>query len=150
MWWRRRRCSRAVRPRRCRLLDAFFHSGCTPAGAAALFTGPYQIVPDDPSLQSCDLLLADRPAAQPFSTAAIAAAVADGMARSAASLRADLSGIEIGDNPFVPGSLVVVLVVAGAPQGTVGGITVDGPNSSIIVIVNHASMTATGIAQGTW
>jgi len=129
---------------------AFFHSGHTPASNAALFTGSYQTVPDDASLQSCDTLLADRPAAQPFITATIAAAVTDGMASSAASLRANLSGIEIGDNPLAPGSLVVVLVVAGAPQGTTGGITVDGPNSSIIAILNQATTAVTGISEGTW
>jgi hypothetical protein len=129
---------------------AFFHSVHTPASNAALFTGAYQTVPDDPSLQSCDTLLADRPAAQPFITAAIAASVADGMASSAASLRANLSGIEIGDNPLVAGSLVVVLVIDGGPQGTTGGITIDGPNTSIIVILNQASMAVTGISQGSW
>lgn len=94
-------------------------SGPTPGGSA-----------DDPSLQSCDMLLADRPTARPYITAAIDAAVADGMAGSAASLRANLSGIEIGDNPLPPGSLVAVLVVAGAPPGTIEGHTVDGPNRS--------------------
>jgi hypothetical protein len=131
---------------------AFFHSGFTPSGstAAAVFTGAYQIVPDDPSLQSCDILLADRPAAQPFITTAVNTAVSDGMAGSATSLRANLSGIEIGDNPLAAGSLVVVLVVSGPPQGTVAGHTVEGPASSIFVIIDQATGAVTGISQGTW
>jgi hypothetical protein len=130
---------------------AFFHSGSTPSvGTAAVFTGAYQVVPDDPSLQSCDMLLADRPAAQPFITTAVATAVADGMAGSAATLRANLAGIEIGDNPLAAGQMVVVLVVSGPPQGTVDGHTVEGADSSIFVIVDQATMAVTGISKGTW
>ncbi len=130
---------------------AFFHSDAIPAGsAAAVFTSSYRIVADDPSLQSCDMLLADRPAAQPFIKVAIAAAVAHGMAHSVSSLRANLSGIEIGDNPVASGSLIVVLLVAGAPQGTIAGHKVYGPNSSIIVILNRTGRAITGIGRGAW
>ena len=131
---------------------AFFHSGSTPSGsaAAAALTGAYQIVPDDPSLQSCDILLADRPAAQPFINTAVTTAVADGMAASTASLRANLSGIEIGDNPLAAGQLVVVLVVSGPPQGTINGHIVEGPDNSVFVIIDQATMAVTGISHGTW
>ena len=129
---------------------AFFHSSATPTAnaASAMFTGAYQIVPDDPSLQSCDLLLADRPAAQPFITAAISSVVANGMAASASSLRANLAGIEIGDNPLATGSLVVVLLVTRASQGTVAGHTIYGPDSSVFVILNQADMAVPASAKG--
>lgn len=131
---------------------ALFHSAFTPPAASttAVFSGAFQIVPDDPSLQSCDILLADRPAAQPFIITAVTTAVADGMAESEATLRANLAGIEIGDNPLASGQLVVVLVVSGPPQGTVDGHAVEGADSSIFVLINQATMTVTGISQGNW
>jgi hypothetical protein len=130
---------------------AFFHSDARPAKSdAAMFATSPLIVRDDPSLQSCNMLLADRPAAQPFIRVAIAAAVARGMANSASSLRTRLSGVEIGDNPVVSGSLIVVLVVAGPAQRSIAGHKVYGPNSSIFVILNRASMAVTGISHGGW
>lgn len=129
---------------------AFFRTEVAlPSSAATLFTSS-SLVPTDPSLQSCDYMLSDRPAAQPFIQAAIAAAVTRNLAPSTASLSASISGVEIGDNPATPNSIIVILLVTGAPQATVNGHTVYGPYSSIFVIMNRATMTITGVGQGGW
>jgi hypothetical protein len=56
------------------------------------------------SLQSCDMLLSDRPAAQPLITAAMAAVAQDGYATSAAALKSELQEVLIADDPVAAGS----------------------------------------------
>jgi hypothetical protein len=129
---------------------AFYHSAVTlPSDVTALFTST-DLVAADPGLQSCDYLLSDRPAAQPFIQAAISAAVSRDLAPPAAVLSASVSGVEIGDNPVTPGSLVVILLVTGAPQGSVAGHIVYGPYTSIFVLMNRDTISITGVGHGTW
>lgn len=128
----------------------FFRSNAAlPPNAATLFSS-LTMVPTDPSLQSCDYLLSDRPAAKPFIQAAIAAAVTRNLGTSVSTLRSSLSAIEIGDNPITSDSLLVVLLVTGPPQATVAGHTVYGPDTSIFVILNRNTMAITGVGHGSW
>lgn len=120
------------------------------SGTASIFASSARKVPADPGLQSCDYLLSNRPAARPFVKAAIAAAVARGLAPSTRSLTKSLAGIEIGDSPVAVGSLVVILLVPGAPQGILAGHTVLGPDSSIFVIMNRDNQAITGVGHGSW
>lgn len=130
---------------------AFFHPDAVPvANYSATFTANPEMVPADPTLQSCDYMLRDRPAAQPFINAAVTAAVAAGLAQSSGSLQSNLAEVEIGDNPLTTGSVVVALLINGPPQGTIAGHTVYGPDSSIFVILDRASMNVTGVAAGSW
>jgi hypothetical protein len=129
---------------------AFFHTDATLSSEAAPLVSSSALVPTDPVLQSCNYLLSDVPAAQPFIKAAIAGAVADNLAPSAASLSASLAAVEIGDNPVTSGSLVIILLVSGVPQGSVDGHTVDGPESSIFVLLNRDTLAVTGTGPGTW
>jgi hypothetical protein len=130
---------------------AFLHAAAVPATAdAATFRRSYQMVPADPALQSCDYMLRDRPAAQPFVQAAMRAAVARGLVTSASSLRARLAVTEIGDNPLASGSLVVVLLLDGAPVGSVAGHIIYGPYQSVFAVLDRASMQVTGVGSGTW
>jgi hypothetical protein len=120
------------------------------AASAALATNP-AMVPADASLQSCDYLLRDRPAAQPYITAAINAAVASHIAPSASAVRTRLNIVQIGDNPLQHGSLVIVLLLEGkaTPTGPQGHL-VYGPYTSVFVALNRTTKQVTGTASGTW
>jgi hypothetical protein len=67
-----------------------------------------------PKLQSCDMMLADRPAAQPLIEAAVAAVARHGLASSATKLRASLQEVLVSDDPLQPGMELVTLMVPGA------------------------------------
>jgi hypothetical protein len=133
-----------------RVLAFFQPHASLSAGNAVFSTGP-EMVPADPSLQSCDYLLKDRPAAQPYVTAAIDAAAASGIASSPGSLRSKVDTVLLGDNPLQSGSVVVILLVEGplvarGPNGQKG----YGPDSSVFVTLDRSTMHSTGVAAGTW
>jgi hypothetical protein len=129
---------------------AFFHPATmAAANNTALFRKPAELVPAAPKLQSCDYLLRDRPAAQPFIRAAISAAVTRGLARSAASLRGKLEMTEIGVNPLAPGSLVVTLLLNGPRTGSVAGHAIYASYRPIFVVLNQGSRHVTGAGAGT-
>jgi hypothetical protein len=130
---------------------AFFHPGTTSAPGAAVFSVGAQEVPADRALQSCEYMLSDRPAAQPYVTAAIDAAAARRIASSARSLRGRVNMVMVGDNPLQPGTLVVLLLVEGAPSKSgPNGQVIFGPDSSIFVVLDRGSMRVLGAAAGTW
>jgi hypothetical protein len=66
-------------------------------------------------LQSCDMLLSDRPADQPLITAALAAVAKEGFATSAAHLKSRLLEVMVSDNPAADGSVIVTLQAEGGP-----------------------------------
>jgi hypothetical protein len=124
---------------------------------AALTGTPFTRVADvmaqsaDPALRSCDYLLSDRPAAQPFVRAALTAAYAHGMAPSATALRAELQMVMVSDNPLRPGSLIVTMLIPGPMQSAATATmpALYGLNS-IIVVMNRTGAAVTGIASGRW
>jgi hypothetical protein len=67
-----------------------------------------------PKLQSCDMLLSDRPAAQPLIAAAVAAVARHGFTSSATKLRASLQEVLVSDDLLQPGMVLVTLMVPGA------------------------------------
>jgi hypothetical protein len=130
---------------------AFFHSGASVSAAHSVFASGPKLVPADPALQSCEYLLEDRPAAQPYITAAIDAAAARGLAKSATSLRSKVNVVLIGDNPLQQGALVVVLLVSGSPSKSgPNGQIIFGPDSSIFVVLDRDTKAISGVAAGTW
>jgi hypothetical protein len=66
-------------------------------------------------LQSCDMLLSDRPADQPLITAALAAVAGKGYVTSAAHLKSKLLEVLVSDNPAASGSVIVTLQANGGP-----------------------------------
>lgn len=67
-------------------------------------------------LQSCDMLLGDRPADQPFISAALSAVARQGYVTSAAHLKSKLLEILVSDNPAANGSVIVTLQAEGGPS----------------------------------
>ena len=130
---------------------AFFHPETTSAPGAAIFSVGAEEVPADRTLQSCEYMLQDRPAAQPYVTAAIDAAAARHIAPSAPALRRRVNVVLIGDNPLQSGTIVVLLLVEGAPSKSgPNGQVVYGPDSSIFVVLNRTTKRILGAAAGTW
>jgi hypothetical protein len=129
---------------------AFFSPAQLPSGGTGIPLSRPAPVLQDPRLQSCEYLLQDRPAAQPYIAAAVAAAVRHGLAASARKLRARLEIILIGDNPLRSSSLVVTLLVSGPKIGTIGGHAVYGPYRSIFAVLSRATRNVTAVAAGTW
>jgi hypothetical protein len=129
---------------------AFFSPAQLPSGGIGIPLSTPAPVLQDPKLQSCEYLLQDRPAAQPYIAAAVAAAVRHGLAASARKLRARLGIVLIGDNPLQSGSLVVVLLVSGPKIGTTDGHAVYGRYRSIFAVLSRASRNVTAVAAGTW
>jgi hypothetical protein len=66
-------------------------------------------------LQSCDMLLSDRPADQPLITAALVAVARQGYVTSAARLKSELLEVLVSDNPAASGSVIVTLQTSGGP-----------------------------------
>jgi hypothetical protein len=102
------------------------------------------------SLQSCDMLLSDRPAAQPIITAAIAAVAQRGYVSSAATLQSELQEVLISDNPVAADSVIVTLLVPGAvvpnPPGASGPVVYS--LDAYTVIVQQSTGQPTGVARG--
>jgi hypothetical protein len=102
------------------------------------------------SLQSCDMLLSDRPAAQPIINAAIAAVAQHGYASSAAALRSELQEVLISDNPVAVDSVIVTLLVPGAvvpnPPGASGPVVHS--LAAYTVIMQQSTNRPTGVARG--
>jgi hypothetical protein len=66
-------------------------------------------------LQSCDMLLSDRPADQPLISAALGAVAKQGYVKSAAHLKSMLLEVLVSDNPAANGSVIVTLQASGGP-----------------------------------
>jgi hypothetical protein len=102
------------------------------------------------SLQSCDMLLSDRPAAQPIISAAIAAAAGQGYVSSAATLQSELQEVLISDNPVTADSVIVTLLIPGAvvpnPPGASGPVVHS--LAAYTVIVKQSTDQPTGVARG--
>jgi hypothetical protein len=79
------------------------------------FWGPVLPQARQARLQSCDMLLSDRPADQPLITAALAAVARQGYVTSAARLRSELQEVLVSDNPAASGSVIVTLQTSGGP-----------------------------------
>ncbi len=101
-------------------------------------------------LQSCDMLLSDRPADQPLVTAALAAVAKQGYVTSAATLKSKLLEVLVSDNPAANGSVVVTLQAEGGPayeQAARGAPPVHG-YLVYTVLENVSDARVTGIAPG--
>jgi hypothetical protein len=102
------------------------------------------------SLQSCEMLLSDRPAAQPIVNAAIAAVAQQGYVSSAATLTSELQEVLISDNPAAADSVIVTLLVPGAvvpnPPGASGPVVHS--LDAYTVIVQQSTGQPTGVARG--
>lgn len=101
-------------------------------------------------LQSCDMLLSDRPADQPLITAALAAVARHGYVTSAVHLRSTLLEVLISDNPAAAGSVIVTLQADGGPayeMDAKGGPPVHG-YLVYTVLENVSGARATGAAVG--
>ncbi|HEV2373546.1 MAG TPA: hypothetical protein VGS19_15405 [Streptosporangiaceae bacterium] len=131
---------------------AFFSPPRLPVvGAGSPLAHAPAAVMADRRLQSCEYLMQDRPAAQPYIAAAINAAVSRGLDRSVIHLRANVQMVLIGDNPLRPDSLVVTLLTTGRKVATDPlGHTIYGPYRAVIAMVNKASRHVTGVGTGTW
>lgn len=102
------------------------------------------------SLLSCDMLLSDRPAAQPLISAAIAAVVQRGYVASTAALESELQEVLIADNPVQTDSVIVTLLIPGPvvpPPANASGPVVRSL-SAYTVIEQQSTAQPTGIAQG--
>jgi hypothetical protein len=103
----------------------------------------------EPDLHSCDMKLSDKPAAQPYITAAENTAEADGLATSA-DFASTASPFLISDDPLDPDSYIVTLDVPG-PRQT--GLPTNMPTTlynqrSIITLVTKPTPAVTAIGQG--
>ena len=102
------------------------------------------------SLQSWDMLLSDRPTAQPIINAAVAAVAQEGYVSSAATLQSALQVVLISDNPVAADSVIVTLLVPGAvvpnPPGASGPIVHS--LDAYTVIVQQSTGQPTGVARG--
>jgi hypothetical protein len=102
------------------------------------------------SLQSWDMLLSDRPTAQPIIDAAIAAVAQEGYVSSAGTLQSELEEVLISDNPVVPDSVIVTLLVPGAvvpnPPGASGPVVHS--LDAYTVIMQQSTGQPTGVARG--
>jgi hypothetical protein len=101
-------------------------------------------------LQSCNMLLSDRPADQPFIAAAVAAVAKQGYVMSAAQLKSKLLEILVSDNPAANGSVIVTLQAEGGPayEQIAKGAP---PVSSYLVytvLENVSGARVTGVAVG--
>lgn len=101
-------------------------------------------------LQSCSMLLSDRPADQPPITAALAAAAKHGYVTSAARLKSKLLEVLVSDNPAANGSVIVTLQADGGPgykMSASGGPPVSG-YLVYTVLENVSNAQVTGVAAG--
>jgi len=102
------------------------------------------------SLLTCDMLLSDRPAAQPIINAAIGAVAQQGYVSSAATLRSELQQVLVSDNPAAADSVIVTLLVTGAvvpnPPGASGPVVHS--LDAYTVIVQQSTGQPTGVARG--
>jgi hypothetical protein len=128
-------------------------NGITPTAVSAYFSQWKPILSESQqeSLKSCDMMLSDRPAAQPIITAAIAAVAQHGYVASAAALQSELQEVLISDNPLAAGSVVVTLLVPGPvvpnPPGSSGG-PVATSLDAFTVIMQQSTDEPTGVARG--
>ncbi len=109
----------------------------------------YNAQASESDLYSCDMKMSDKPAAQPYITAAEKAAEADGLA-TRADFASTASPFLISDDPLDPNSYIVTLDVPGPPQTS---LPTDMPTlytqRSIITLVTKQNPAVTGIGQGT-
>jgi hypothetical protein len=101
-------------------------------------------------LQSCSMLLSDRPADQPLITAALAAAARHGYVTPAARLKSKLLEVLVSDNPAANGSVIVTLQADGGPgykMSASGGPPVSG-YLVYTVLENVSNAQVTGVAAG--
>ena len=128
-------------------------SGMSSTAQSAYFSQwkPVLSQSEQASLQSCDMLLSDRPAVQPIINAAISAVAQHGLAASATALRSDLQVVLVADNPLTAGSVIVTLLVPGPvvpnPPGASGGPVVTSL-AAYTVIIQQPTDQPTGVAQG--
>lgn len=106
-------------------------------------------------MQSCDLLLSDRPAAQPIIDAAEASLARAGFFKSAADVSSQLQQVLVSDDPARPGYVIVTLIFLGAPytpaapQGAqMGSHPQLYSSSDCTAIENQADDQVTGVAKG--
>lgn len=113
--------------------------------------GPAYPQAKQPTLLSCNYLLADKPTDQPVVTAAIRAVVKAGYMRSAAWARQQLLIVTVSDNPLTPlkaGYVIVTLMFNGGPcQKLPNGPTVCGYITDT-VLETWPGATVTGTARG--
>jgi hypothetical protein len=100
-------------------------------------------------LKSCNMLLSDRPADQPFITAALAAVAKQGYVTSAAQLKSKLLEILVSDNPAANGSIIVTLHAEGGPiYQSANGAPPAGVYLVYTALENVSNAHVTGVALG--
>ncbi len=101
-------------------------------------------------LQSCDMLLSDRPADQPLITAALAAVARQGYVTSAARLKVELLEVLVSDNPAASGSVIVTLQATGGPAYELSARGAPPVHGYLVytLLENLSGARVTGIAPG--
>ena len=101
-------------------------------------------------LQSCDMLLSDRPADQPLINAALVAVAKQGYVTSAARLKSKLLEVLVSDNPAASGSVIVTLQTSGGPAYELAARGAPPVHGYLVytLLENVSSARVTGIAPG--
>ena len=101
-------------------------------------------------LQSCDMLLSDRPADQPLINAALAAVAKQGYVTSAARLKSKLLEVLVSDNPAASGSVIVTLQASGGPAYELAARGAPPVHGYLVytLLENVSGARVTGIAPG--
>lgn len=101
-------------------------------------------------LQSCDMLLSNRPADQPLINDALAAVAKQGYVTSAAHLRSTLLEVLVSDNPAASGSVIVTLQADGGPAYDLAARGAPPVSAYLVytVLENVVNARVTGVAVG--
>ena len=101
-------------------------------------------------LQSCDMLLSDRPADQPLINAALAAVAKQGYVTSAERLKSKVLEVLVSDNPAAGGSVIVTLQASGGPAYELAARGAPPVHGYLVytLLENVSGARVTGIAPG--
>lgn len=125
--------------------------GATAAWTTSYFTrvGAVHAQSSVPALHTCDMLLSNRPAAQPLVTAALRAAVSDGLAASVRGLRGKLQEVLVSNNPLRPGSVIVTLLLPGPARRPIyKGAPSTHSLEPVTVVMSYPGARVSGVARG--
>lgn len=101
------------------------------------------------NLHSCDMMLADRPAAQPVITAAENAVVKAHLATSLAALSKAVQEVLVCDSALRSGAVIVTLQVIGTRRAPIyAGTPATYSLASLSVVMNYPSLAVTATTRG--
>lgn len=102
-----------------------------------------------PKLHSCDMMLADLPAAQPVIAAAENAVVNAHFVRSLAALKNAVQEVLLCDNALRSGALIMTMQVTGTKRAPIySGAPPTYSLASLTVVMNYPSLTVTAVTRG--